>query len=79
MTVGALTPMTNSHVFIQLGHRAPPQRVRWADRYDDPITLPNRGTDEKSLPRHANHAVIGLCGLANVDRHVCGLLHGNGR
>ena len=29
-------------------------------------------------PRHASRDLIGVCGLAKVDRHVCGLLHGNG-
>ncbi len=56
------------NVFIQLGHRAPPQRVRWAGRSCDSITLPNRDTDEKYLSRRANRDSMGLYGLAKVDR-----------
>ncbi len=67
------------HVFIQLGNRAPPQRVRWVSRYYDAVTLTNHDTNEKRLRRHANRGSTGLCGLAKVDRHVCGPLHGNRR
>jgi len=67
------------HVFIQLGHRTPPQRARWVGRYYDAITLTNWDTNEKHLLRHANRDLAGVCGRGKVDRHVRGLLHGNGR